>query len=256
VRRVRLPRRLGHGEEATLVEHLEELRQRLFVCIGTLVAGFIVAYIFHRRLIHALELALPKGHRQLTTLTIGEPFMTSVWLSVYAGFLVALPVILWQAWAFFLPAFDPAHERMLRVFVFISAILLVVGIAFGYELALPAASHFLAHYDSSQYQNFIRARDYIGFAAKVLVAMAIVFELPLFVVGLTRIGILSTRTLRRSRRIGYFVVCCVGVALPGVDPVTTILETLPLLVLYEASIWASVLLERRSSRTETSPVGV
>ncbi len=256
MRRVRLPRRLGHGEEATLVEHLEELRQRLFVCIGTLVAGFIVAYIFHRRLIHALELALPKGHRQLTTLTIGEPFMTSVWLSVYAGFLVALPVILWQAWAFFLPAFDPAHERMLRVFVFISAILLVVGIAFGYELALPAASHFLAHYDSSQYQNFIRARDYIGFAAKVLVAMAIVFELPLFVVGLTRIGILSTRTLRRSRRIGYFVVCCVGVALPGVDPVTTILETLPLLVLYEASIWASVLLERRSSRTETSPVGV
>ncbi len=254
--RVRLPRRLGHGEEATLVEHLEELRQRLFVCIGTLLAGFIVAYIFHRRLIHALELALPKGHRQLTTLTIGEPFMTSIWLSVYAGFLVALPVILWQAWAFFLPAFDPAHERMLRVFVLVSGILLVVGVAFGYELALPAASHFLAHYDSSQYHNFIRARDYIGFAAKVLVAMAIVFELPLFVVGLTRIGILSTRTLRRSRRVGYFVVCCVGVALPGVDPVTTILETLPLLVLYEASIWASVLLERRASRTETSPVGV
>jgi sec-independent protein translocase protein TatC len=254
--RVRPPRRLGHGEEATLVEHLEELRQRLFVCIGALLFGFIVAFVFHRHLIHALELVLPKGHRKLTTLTIGEPFMTSIWLSIYAGFLVALPIILWQAWAFFLPAFDQAHERMLRIFVLISGVLLAVGIAFGYYVALPAASHFLTNYDNEQYQSFIRARDFIGFAAKVLVAMAIVFELPLFVVGLTRIGILSTRTLRRSRRIGYFIVCCVGVALPGVDPVTTIVETVPLLALYEISIWASVLLERRAERREASPAGI
>ncbi|MGZ4291715.1 MAG: twin-arginine translocase subunit TatC [Gaiellaceae bacterium] len=255
LRSLRPPRRLDHGEEATLVEHLEELRQRLFVCIGAVIAGFVVAYVFHRRLIHWLELALPKGHRHLTTLTIGEPFMTSLWLSLYAGFIVAIPVILWQAWAFFLPAFDPAHERLLRMFVVISAALLVVGLAFGYWFALPKASHFLANYDKQQYTSFIRARDYIGFAAKVLVAMAIVFELPLFVVGLTRIGIVQTRTLRRSRRVGYFVVCCIGVALPGVDPVTTIIETIPLLLLYEASIWAAVLLERRAERRSAYPVG-
>jgi sec-independent protein translocase protein TatC len=253
--RVRPPRRLGHGEEATLVEHLEELRQRLFVCLGALLVGFVVAYVFHQRLIHYLELALPKGHRRLTTLTIGEPFMTSLWLSIYAGFLLALPVVIWQAWAFFLPAFDKSHERLLRVFVLIATVMLVIGVAFGYFIALPKASHFLANYDKSQYQSFIRARDYIGFSAKVLVAMAIVFELPLFVVGLTRIGIVQTRTLRRSRRIGYFVVCCIGVLLPGVDPVTTTIETVPLLVLYEASIWASVLLERRAERRETYPVG-
>jgi len=256
MRRVRLPRRLGHGEEATLVEHLEELRQRLFVCIGAVVVGFVVAYVFHRHLIHWLELELPKGHRRLTTLTLGEPLMTALWLSVYAGFLLALPVIIWQAWAFFLPAFDSKHERLLRNFTFVAVALLVAGVAFGYWLALPAASHYLAHYDSSEYRQFIRARDYIGFCAKVLVAMAIVFELPLFVIGLTRIGILDTRTLRRSRRVGYFVVCCVGVCLPGVDPVTTTLETIPLLVLYEASIWASVLLERRAARhADAYPVG-
>ena len=255
MRSLRPPRRLGHGEEATLVEHLEELRQRLFVCIGALLLGFIVAFIFHDRLIHALELELPKGHRHLTTLTIGEPFMTSMWLVFYAGFLVAIPVILWQAWAFFLPALDPAHERMMRIFVFVSVALLLVGLLFGYYFALPKAAHFLANYDKQQYTTFIRARDYIGFAAKVLVAMAIVFELPLFVIGLTRIGILSTHRLRRSRRVGYFVVCCIGVALPGVDPITTILETIPLLILYEASIWASVLLERRSARAAASPVG-
>jgi sec-independent protein translocase protein TatC len=252
LRALRPPRKLGHGEEATLVEHLEELRQRLFVCIGALLVGAIVAYVFHARLIHALELELPKGDRHLTTFTIGEPFMTAMWLSVYTGFLIALPVIIWQAWAFFLPAFDAAHERMLKLFVLISVVLLAIGVAFGYEIALPGASHFLANYDKHQYNTFIRARDYIGFAAKVLVAMAIVFELPLFVVGLTKIGILKTRTLRRSRRVGYFVVCCIGVLLPGVDPVTTTLETIPLLVLYEASIWASVLLERRSAGTAAS----
>jgi sec-independent protein translocase protein TatC len=249
MRSLRLPRRLGHGEEATLVEHLEELRQRLFVCIGTVFLGFVVAYIFHRRLISLLTHALPPERRHLTTLTIGEPFLTSMWLSLYAGFLIALPVIIWQAWAFFLPAFDEGHERMLKVLVGLATALLVVGLLFGYYLALPAAAHFLTNYDRSQYTILIRARDYIGFASKVLVAMAIVFELPLFVVGLTRIGILTTRQLRRSRRIGYFIVCCVGVALPGVDPVTTIFETIPLLVLYEASIWASALLDRRAARS-------
>jgi sec-independent protein translocase protein TatC len=249
VRSLRPPRRLGHGEEATLVEHLEELRQRLFVCIGVVLAGFVVAYIFHRRLIGLLTHALPRDHRQLTTLTIGEPFMTSIWLSLYAGFLIALPVIIWQAWAFFLPAFDRAHERMLKLFVVIATALLAVGLLFGYYLALPAAAHFLTNYDKEQYTTLIRARDYIGFASKVLVAMAIVFELPIFVVGLTRIGIIPTAKLRRTRRVGYFVVCCVAVALPGIDPVTTILEALPLLFLYEGSIWVSVVLDRRASRS-------
>jgi sec-independent protein translocase protein TatC len=245
---MRLPRRLDHGEEATLVEHLEELRQRLFVCLGTLLVGFVVAYIFHEQLITLLANELPPQHRKLTTLTIGEPFMTAMWISLYAGFIVTIPVILWQAWSFFMPAIDPAHERMLRAFTFLATLLLVCGLLFGYYLALPAAAHFLTNYDSSEYTILIRARDYIGFATKVLLAMAIVFELPIFVIGLTRTGVITTRKLRRNRRIGYFVVACIAVALPGVDPVTTCLEGIPLIILYELSIWLSVLLDRRSER--------
>ncbi|HEY7398726.1 MAG TPA: twin-arginine translocase subunit TatC [Gaiellaceae bacterium] len=251
----RLPRRLEHGEEATLVEHLEELRQRLFVCIGALLVGFVLAYVFHSELIHLLTRALPLGHRRLTTFTLGEPFMTSIWISLYAGILFAIPVFLWQGWLFFSPAIDPGHARMVRLFTLLATVLLVAGVLFGYFLALPAAAHFLAHYDSSSYRQFIRARDYITFAAKVLFAMAIVFELPIFVVGLTRTGILTTRKLRKNRRIGYFVVACVAVALPGVDPVTTIMEGIPLVILYEASIWLSVLLDRRSARAHAATAG-
>ena len=82
--------------------------------------------------------------------------------------------------------------------------------------------------------------------------MAIVFELPIFVVGLTRTGILTTARLRRNRRIGYFVVICIAVALPGIDPVTTTFEALPLVVLYELSIWMSVYLDRRRGRIEAA----
>ena len=126
-----LPRRLGHGEEATLVEHLEELRQRLFVCIGAVVVGWIAAFVVHRRVVRLLTDQLPHEHRKLLTLGIGEPFMTSLWLSLYLGAAVALPVILWQAWSFFIPAFDQAHERMQKAFVFLETALMVSGIVFG-----------------------------------------------------------------------------------------------------------------------------
>ena len=139
-----------------------------------------------------------------------------------------MPVILWQVWAFFIPAFDKSHERMLKAFVFLSSVLLVAGVVFGYFVALPAAVTFLTNYDNNVYTVLIRARDYLSFATKVLLAMALVFELPIFVIGLTRLGILTTEKLRKNRRIGYFIVACIGVALPGVDPVTTVFETIPL----------------------------
>jgi sec-independent protein translocase protein TatC len=243
---LRLPRSLGHGEEATLVEHLEELRQRLFVCLAALAIGFVAGYVVHTHLVHWLTLDLPARHRKLTTLSIGEPFMTSIWVSLWFGLLLAVPVILWQAWSFFIPAVAKTHARILRAFVFVATLLLGCGVAFGYFIALPAASKFLTNYDRSIYYEQIQAKPFLTFATHVLIAMALVFELPVFVVGLTRTGILTTDRLRKNRRIGYFVVLCIGVALPGVDPVTTTIETIPLLVLYEASIQVSRLLDRRA----------
>jgi sec-independent protein translocase protein TatC len=122
---------------------------------------------------------------------------------------------------------------------------MVCGLAFGYYLALPAAVHFLTNFDESLYDIQIRARDYISFSLLVMAATAVVFELPVFVLALVRLGILTTAKLRRNRRLGYVIVAAVAVALPGVDPVTTTLEAVPLLILYEGSIWLSVLFERR-----------
>lgn len=249
----RLPRRLQYGEEATLVEHLEELRQRLFVCLGALLLTSIVAFVFHHRLLHLLNAELPKRIGKPVTLTVGEPFMTSMWLSLWAGLLFALPIIIWQAWSFFMPAVDARHERTILLFTVFAFALLVAGVVFGYELALPAAVHFLTNYDSKYYDQLVQAKSYYSFATLVLVAMGVVFELPMFVLGAVRLGIVSSATLRRSRRIGYFIVAVVGVALPGVDPITTMLETIPLWILYELSIWLSVLVERRHMAPVEAP---
>jgi sec-independent protein translocase protein TatC len=118
---------------------------------------------------------------------------------------------------------------------------------FGYFVALPAAVHYLTNFDKAEFNIQIRAKDYYSFTTMVLLAMGVVFEMPIFILAMTRLGILSTRQLRQNRRIGYFAVAVLGVALPGVDPFTTMIEILPLWALFEGSIWLSVLLDRRQA---------
>jgi sec-independent protein translocase protein TatC len=245
----RLPRRLQHGEEATLVEHLEELRQRIFVCLGALVVGFVATYAIHVHLLHWLNKPLPAHVGKPITLGVAEPFLTVMKLSLMGAIVVTLPILLWQIWAFLAPAVDEHQERRVRLFVLFAAVLLAGGIVFGYFVALPAAVHYLTNYDRAEFNIQIRAKDYYAFTTMVLLAMGIVFEMPIVILALTRLGIITTKQLRQNRRIGYFAVACIGVALPGVDPITTVIEILPLWALYEGSIWLSVILDRRQERT-------
>src|SRR5919198_4074388 len=242
---MRIPRRLGHHEEATLVEHLNELRDRIILSLGALVVTTTTAFIFHHHLIRWLEHPLPPDRRRLITFGVAEPFLTSFKISLMAGIALAFPILLWQLWSFLAPAFEESSQRIVALFVAFASALLACGVAFGYWLVLPQALHFLTHYDDQFYDINIRARGYFSFALAVLAAVGIVFELPIFVLGLVRIGILSTYTLRHNRRLGYFVVAVIAVLLPGVDPVTTTFEGIPLVVLYEGSIWLAVLMERR-----------
>jgi sec-independent protein translocase protein TatC len=241
----RLPRRLGHGEEATLGEHLEELRQRLFVIIGSVVIATIVAFVFHTRLLDWLNRPLPPGHRRLLATGVAEPFTVSIAVSVYAAIVISSPVILWQLWSFFAPAFDPSAERKVLALSAAAVALGAAGLAFGYWILLPRAIHFLTNYDDKHFLHLIKASTYYSFVVTVLLGIVVVFQLPLVVLGLVALGVLSSRTLRKHRRIGYFVTAVIALALPGPDPVTTFLELLPMWALFEASIWIAVAFERR-----------
>jgi sec-independent protein translocase protein TatC len=249
---MKLPRRLRHGEEATLVEHLDELRTRIFVCLGALAVGFIIAFVFRGHLLHWLNAPLPEGRRKPITLSPAEPFLTSMKISLLAGLAIAFPIVLWQLWSFLAPAVEARAERTVMLFVLLATGLLVVGIAFGYWVVLPKAVHFLTNFDDQYYAAQLRARDYYGFVMTVLLAIGLVFELPIFILALVRLRVLSTTTLRRQRRLGYFIVAVVAVLLPGIDPVTTTFEMVPLLLLYELSIWLAVIVERRAAQMEAA----
>ena len=243
---MRLPRRLGHGQHAELVDHLDELRSRLVVSLIAVVASFAVSYAFHARLLALLESPLPAG-KKLVTFGVTEPFMTSLQVSLVGAIAIALPVLLWQAWSYFAPAIDPRIQRTLAIAVAAATMLFAVGLVFAYKVALPAAVHFLTTYDQHIYSINIRAKGYISFALAVLVSVGLVFELPAVIVALVRIGIVRADQLRKNRRIGYVAVAVLAVALPGVDPVTTAFEMAPLMILFEASIWVSVAVERRAA---------
>jgi sec-independent protein translocase protein TatC len=243
-----LPRRLGHDEEASLVEHLTELRHRLFICIGSIVPAFALTYAFHDHLIERLKDLLPPG-TPLVTFGVTEPFLTSLKVSFYAAIALVLPIILWQVWSFLAPAVGEDTQRVLGVFVVLATALFATGVAFCYVIVLPKALTFLVDYDSNLYTTQIRASYYLSFVALTLLAFGIAFEMPIFVLALVRLGVLSSARLRSNRRVGYVLMLAFAILLPTVDPVSLALEVAPLLVLYELSIWVSVLMERRWERS-------
>jgi sec-independent protein translocase protein TatC len=243
-----LPRRLAHGEEATLVDHLGELRARLVISLLALGVAFAVIFPFHEHLVEWLKEPLPDDKR-LVTLGVTEPFTTSIKISFYAAIAVALPVLLYQLWSFLAPAVDESTQRIVSVFVALATALFAAGIAFGYTIVLPRALTFLTEYDDELYDVQIRASYYYGFVSLALLGMALVFELPIFVLALVRLRVLTADKLRRNRRIGIFLVVLVAALLPTVDPVSLAFEAIPMLILFELSIWLSVLMERRWERS-------
>jgi sec-independent protein translocase protein TatC len=240
----RLPRRLSYGEEATLVEHLEELRSRLIVCMLALGAAFPIAFIFHSRLIEALVRLAPDD-KEIVTLGVAEPFTTALKVSFYASVALAFPVLVWQAWSFFAPAVQEGSQRIVARFVALATVLFAGGMAFAYFIILPRALDFLTNYDEELYRIDIRASYFLSFVALMIFATGLIFQLPIFVLALVRLGVLTSAQLRANRRMGIVILLGAAILLPTVDPVSLALEVIPLLVLFELSIWLSVALERR-----------
>jgi sec-independent protein translocase protein TatC len=241
------PRRLGTDEEATVVEHLTELRHRLLIAIAAIIPAFLLTFAFHTTLIEWLKRPLPPD-KTLVTLAVLEPFTTAVKVSGMAAIAIVLPILVWQVWGFLAPAVDEAAQRILRLFIVIGTGLFALGVAFAYFVILPRAIDFLTNFDDTLYNVQIRASYYLSFTALVLLASGIAFEMPIFILALVRIRVLSSAKLRRNRRIGYPLMLAFAVLLPTVDPVSLAFEVIPLLILFETSIWLSVLMEKRWNR--------
>jgi sec-independent protein translocase protein TatC len=192
-------------------------------------------------------LSVPAHGEKPVTLGIGEPFTTTVGIALIFALILSLPVVLYQLYAFLLPALSPGRQRSATLLALPIPLLFTAGVVFGYFVVLPAAVRFFQNFNSGEFNVLVQASQYYHFAAVTLLAMGLIFQVPVAIVAATRAGVVSPRQLRSNRRYALLACGLVAAFLPG-DAVTLVLETVPLYLLFEVSLLLATLLERRAER--------
>ena len=228
-------RPVGHEDQLSLVEHLDELRTRIVISIAAIVVAFVLCAWQNHLILDLMNEPLPKGQTPIT-LSPTEPFLTTVTLSLYMALLIALPVVLYQLYAFVLPAFSPTERRVATPLLLLVPLLFIGGVVFCYFIVLTPAIDFLLNFNSDEFNTQLRARDYYSFAALSMLALGLLFQIPVGVLAATRLGITTPEKLRKNRRYAILGIAVLAALLPTIDPVTLVLEMIPLIILYELSI--------------------
>jgi sec-independent protein translocase protein TatC len=245
---LRRQRPVGHEDRLTVVEHLDELRTRIVLSVFAFAVALGVCFWQNHALLKIINDPLPK-HQKPITLSPVEPFTTTLMVAAYAAILISLPIILYQLYAFILPAFSQTERRVALPLLLMVPFLFVGGAVFAYFVVIPAALNFLLNFNDTQFNTQLRARDYYSFVLLTMVAAGIVFQVPVGVLGLTRLGIVTPAKLKKNRRYAYLGCAVLAAALPGVDPVSMLIEMVPLVLLYELSILLAVFFGSPSAET-------
>ncbi len=244
-------RRVDHEEQVELVDHLDELRSRLIVSATAF--GVALGLCFWGNDLVLQVMNRPLDGKQPITLSPAEAFTTTFTLAAYAALILTLPVLLYQLYAFVIPAFGKREKRVVRPLIVMVPLLFVAGAVFAYYVVMPAALSFLLNFNADEFQTELRARDYYSFAAMTMASVGILFQVPVGVLALTRLGIVTPGQLAAKRRYAYLGCTVLAALLPGVDPVTMIIETIPLLLLYEGSILLARVLGHAAPSVEPEP---
>ncbi|MDX6552160.1 MAG: sec-independent protein translocase protein TatC [Gaiellales bacterium] len=258
---VKRARRVQPDEQLTLVEHLDELRTRIIVVLAVLTVSVSVCFWQSEGLLKFLAQPLPDRieHRPggvFLALSPLDGLMTSISIAIYGGLLLALPIATYQFYAFIIPAFSEHYHRHLRPLILLIPALFICGVVFGWYLVVPPALDFLYGFNADAFNQQPRAREYIQFVLLTLVAMGVVFEMPAVMLILARIGVVSSAMMRRHWRISIVALAVLAMLLPGVDPISYIVEFIPLLLLYGVSYFIVVAVERgrRSDEPDAEPL--
>jgi sec-independent protein translocase protein TatC len=241
---------VSHEEQLTLVDHLDELRSRLMVAIGAFVVAFAVCGWQNQRILEIVNKPLPEEFDQPLTFGVTEPFTTTFTNAAYAAILLALPVILYQLYAFVLPAFSPTEKRVAKPLMLLSPFLFISGVLFCYFVVLPPATDFLLSFNASEFNTQVRARDYYSFSTLTMLAMGLGFQIPIAIIALVRVNIVTVEQLRHNRRYAILGIAVLAALLPTIDPITMLLEMVPLLILYELSILLAAWMSRGDAEVE------
>jgi sec-independent protein translocase protein TatC len=231
-------RAIDHEDRLTLVEHLDELRSRIIVSLAAFGVALALCFWQDELLLDIANDPLPDGFTPVT-LSPTEPFFTTMTIAAYGAALLALPVILYQAYAFIIPAFSPAEKRRIIPYLIAMPVLFVAGVVFTYFLVVPPATNFLLNFNDQNFEIVVRAKEYYSFLGILLLLMGLAFQMPLAMIAATRLGVVTPDQLARSRRYAIVGLAVIAAAAPGGDPLSMMLILIPLVALYEGGIFLS-----------------
>ena len=214
----------------SIIAHLTELRKRLIRSLIAIGIGSCIAYYFIEDIMHLLT--GPAG--KLYYMQPAEAFFTYIKVAIFVGFLIALPVVLYQIWRFVLPALIGMERYLLSVIVPVSLILFLAGIAFSFFLVLPAAVKFLVGFSTQELQPMFSIKQYFDFVIAFLLPFGFIFELPLAIILLAKVGIVSSKFLAKQQRIVIFLTFVIGAVIsPTPDIFSQCMIAIPMILLYE-----------------------
>ena len=231
------------ADELTVVEHLEELRFRLIVSLAAFAVALGLCFWQNHLLLRLID--APLQGRRPVTFAVAEPFTATLTVAAYAAIAITLPVLLYQLYAYVLPAFSPPERRIARPLLAMIPLLFAAGVCFGYFIVLPTALHFLLHFNQHQFNLQLRARDWYSFFGITMLASGLVFQLPIGILAAVWLGLTTPRALRAKRRYAIVLCALIAAVLPGVDPISMLIEMIPLIALYELSILIAAALPGR-----------
>lgn len=242
-------------EKLPFTAHLEELRSRLIKCFLAVIAGFAACYGVSDRLFDAfvapLVRSLPEGSH-LAMIRVQEGFVAHLKIGILAAIVVASPVIFYQAWKFVAPGLYPQEKQLVWPFVGAATLFFLLGTSFAFWVVFPFGFQFLLGYATGGIQATISMEAYLDFATKLMLAFGVVFELPVVVFFLARMGVLTHRPLARNRGYALVIIAIVSAILTPPDPFTMTLMAIPLYALYELSIVVARLAGRAPDETDGS----
>ncbi len=240
-------------EKLPFTAHLEELRRRLIICFCAVGIGFVISYIFSKRLFDLLMqplLAAMPAEEKLIYTGLPEAFFTYLKVALLAGLLLAVPVIMYQLWMFIAPGLYDKEKRLVLPVVFLSSLFFLGGSLFGYFVVFPFGFKFFMGFASDSIRALPSMKEYLGFSAKLLFAFGVVFELPLFVTFLAKLGIVNVQFLKAKRKYAILLFFVFASILTPPDVITQIMMAAPLIVLYEVSILGARVFGKKETKAD------
>lgn len=246
---------LSNEEKQSIVEHLEALRKSLVISVIAIIVMAVFSFYYSEFILTILMKPLSNLNEGLIVTGVTEAFFVKLKLSFLSGFILAFPIVVMSIWKFFKPALYPEERKYVYILFPITLLLFVVGVLFAYYGVLQLILNFLIYIAGENLETMFKVDQYVSFVMAFVIPFGLVFELPVIIFFLTKMGIIQYKTLANNRKYALLIIVILAAALtPGPDPISQLMMATPMYILYEISIWVSKYAKPSEERKEAQRI--